>query len=82
MLRCAYEKIRNAGFSGVFSESMEVHESSLDEFLCHINEGRVPTNYFAYEGLRKIPQSNLKLMLVICVLCHDYLGWKWGYPET
>lgn len=82
MLRYAYNKISTAGFSGVLSDPMEVHESSLDDFLSHINEGRVPTNYFAYEGLGKIPQSNLKLMLVICVFCRDYLGRKWGYPTT
>lgn len=82
MLRYAYNKITTNGFRGILSEPTEDYETSLDKFLCHINDGRIPTNYFAYEGLRKIPQSNLKLMLVICVFCHDLLGWKWGYPKN
>ena len=79
MLRYAYRKIEANGFLGIFSEPREDYEESLDAFLLHINEGRVPTNYFAYEGLGNIPQSNLKLMLVICVFCHDCLRWKWGH---
>ena len=82
MLRHAYNKIKINGFHGIFSEPREDYEESLDQFLYHINEGRIPTNYFAYEGLGNIPQSNLKLMLVICIFCHDFLGWKWGYCTT
>ena len=51
MLRHAYNKIKTNGFLGILSEPREDYEDSLDEFLFHINEGRVPTNYFAYEGL-------------------------------
>ena len=75
-------KIKTNGFLGILSEPRENYEDSLDDFLFHINEGRIPTNYFAYEGLGKIPQSNLKLMLVVCVFCYDYLGRKWGYHTT
>lgn len=79
MLRYAYRKIETNGFHGILSEPRASYETSLDEFLSHINNGRVPTNYFAYEGLEKIPQSNLKIMLVICVFCHDCLVRRWGY---
>lgn len=82
MLRYAYNKIKTNGFHGILSEPRENYENSLDEFLFHINYGRTPTNYFAYEGLGNIPQSNLKLMLVICVFCHDCLGRRWGYHTT
>ena len=82
MLRCAYNKIKSNGFPGILSEPREDYEGSLDEFLLHINDGRIPTNYFAYEGLGKIPQSNLKLMLVVCVFCCDCLGQKWGYTKN
>ena len=82
MLRHAYNKIRTNGFFGILYEPREICEDTLDDFLFHINEGRIPTNYFAHEGLGKIPQSNLKLMLVVCVFCRDYLGRKWGYHTT
>ena len=78
MLRHAYDKIRRSGFVGILSEPRENCEDSLDVFLSYINYGRVPTNYFALEGLGKIPQSNLKLMLAICTFCRDCLGRKLG----
>ena len=81
MLRCAYNKLKTEEFCGIFSNPEEDYESSLDSFLDHINNGRIPTNYFVIEGLGKIPQSNLKLMLTICVFCRDYLGRKWGYAQ-
>ena len=81
MLRCAYNKLKTEKFCGIFSNPEESYESSLDSFLAHINNGRIPTNYFAIEGLGDIPQSNLKLMLTICGLCRDYLGRKWEYAQ-
>ena len=82
MLRCAYAKLHSLGFEGVFSNPRENYETSLDSFLSHINDGRIPTNYVALEGLGKIPQSNLKLLLAICVFCRDLLGRRWGYAQS
>ena len=81
MLRCAYNKCKIEEFPGTFSDPEESYESSLDSFLAHINKGRIPTNYYSIDGLGNIPQSNLKLMLVVCVFCHDLLGRRWGYAQ-